>query len=501
MTTSAQLRLLSDLKAIEVEPPEGCSASPLSEDNLFVWGASILGPVETPWEGGIFQLRVTFSEHYPDKPPRVRFVSECFHPNVYSDGTLCLDIIQDSWSPCHNICSILTSIQSLLTDPNCASPANPEAAQLYTTNRKEFNRKVRRIAQKSVEIPAARRLRRAAVVAAAAGGGGGSGIKLAGVGSSVPEKFLTNDDLAQLVDTSDEWIISRTGIKKRHILSEGESLGSHAAAASRRALEMAGVAAEEVELVIMATSSPDDLFGSATTVQAAIGATGAAAFDLTAACSGFVMGLVTGAQYIKAGTYKTVLVIGADALSRYIDWRDRGTCILFGDGCGAVVLRAQEGSCGLLGIDMHSDGNGMRHLNCAFAGEPMKPLSSGDASKQGAYNNLHMNGQEVFKFAVRAVPTVIEAALADAGMEKQQIDWLVMHQANMRIMSSAADRLGVPPERVVSNLSQYGNTSAASIPLALDEAVRRGDIKPGEVLAMAGFGAGLSWASAIVRWG
>ncbi|KAI7838752.1 hypothetical protein COHA_007545 [Chlorella ohadii] len=237
-------------------------------------------------------------------------------------------------------------------------------------------------------------------------------------------------------------------------------------------------------------------------LQAAIGATGAAAFDLTAACSGFVMALVTGSQYIRAGTYKNVLVIGADALSRYIDWRDRATCILFGDGCGAVVLTARDGGeCGLLGLDMHSDGNGMRHLNCAYSGAGMKPLSNGHASDEGSYSNLAMNGQEVFKFAVRAVPTVIEAALENANMQREQIDWLVMHQANMRIMSAAADRLGVPPERVVSNLSQYGNTSAASIPLALDEAVRRGDIKPGEVLAMAGFGAGLTWASAIVRWG
>ncbi|KAI3425795.1 hypothetical protein D9Q98_007770 [Chlorella vulgaris] len=340
------------------------------------------------------------------------------------------------------------------------------------------------------------RRRSAATVAAA------SGVRLAGVGSSVPQTFLTNDDLAKLVDTSDEWIASRTGIKKRHVLAAGESLSSHAAAASLKALQMAGVNPEDVDLVVMATSSPDDLFGSATAVQAEIGATKAAAFDLTAACSGFVMALVTGAQFIRAGTYKNVVVIGADALSRYIDWRDRSTCILFGDGCGAVVLSAKEdGSCGLLGLDMHSDGKGMRHLNCVFAGEGMKPLSEGQASDEGSYRNVQMNGQEVFKFAVRAVPTVIEAALVDAKMDKTQIDWLVMHQANMRIMSAAADRLGVPPERVVSNLAQYGNTSAASIPLALDEAVRRGDIKPGEVLAMAGFGAGLSWASAIVRWG
>ena len=253
----------------------------------------------------------------------------------------------------------------------------------------------------------------------------------------------------------------------------------------------------------MSTSSPDDLFGSACAVQALLGATGAAAFDLTAACSGFVMGLITASQFIRAGTYKTVVVIGADALSRYVDWRDRGTCILFGDGCGAVVVRAAEDPatpCALLGMDMHSDGKGQKHLNAMFGGAGDKP-SGEEASSRGAYCNLAMNGQEVFKFAVRAVPTVIEGALADAGMAKEEIDWLVLHQANMRILASAADRLGVPPERVVSNLADYGNTSAASIPLALDEAVRRGDIQPGQVLAIAGFGAGLSWASAIVRWG
>lgn len=217
------------------------------------------------------------------------------------------------------------------------------------------------------------------------------------------------------------------------------------------------------------------------------------------------MALVTASQYIRSGTYKNVLVIGADALSRYVDWRDRSTCILFGDGCGAVVVQANEGSdasCAVLGMDMHSDGNGQRHLNALFAGKGNKPGSDGEGpSSPGSFCNLSMNGQEVFKFAVRAVPTVIESALRNANMEKEKIDWLVLHQANMRILSAAAERLGVPSERVVSNLSEYGNTSAASIPLALDEAVRRGDIKAGEVLAMAGFGAGLSWASVIVRWG
>jgi 3-oxoacyl-[acyl-carrier-protein] synthase-3 len=327
-------------------------------------------------------------------------------------------------------------------------------------------------------------------------------VKLAGCGSSVPELVLSNADLEKYVDTSDEWITTRTGIKKRHILSEGETLSSHAAISASNALEMAGVAAEEVDLIIMATSSPDDLFGSATTVQQAIGAKKAAAFDLTAACSGFVMALATGAQFIRAGTYKNVVVIGADALSRYIDWRDRNTCVLFGDGSGAVVLRANEDDkapCGLLGIDMHSDGAGLKNLNCSFTGKGNKP-DGDEASTQGSYNNLTMNGQEVFKFAVRAVPKVLLAALKDAGLGKEDLDWLVLHQANMRILSSAAERLGVPQERVVSNLSDYGNTSAASIPIALDEAVRRGDIKKGDILGLAGFGAGLSWAAAIVRW-
>lgn len=327
-------------------------------------------------------------------------------------------------------------------------------------------------------------------------------VKFAGCGSSVPELVLSNEDLEKYVDTNDEWITTRTGIKSRHILGEGETLASHASIAAKRALEMAGVEAADVDLIILATSSPDDLFGSACAVQAEIGAKKAAAFDLTAACSGFVMGIATASQFIRAGTYKNIVVIGADALSRYIDWRDRSTCILFGDGSGAVVIQANEddtAACGLLGIDMHSDGTGMKNLNCPFAGSGNKPDSVG-ASDRGSYHNIAMNGQEVFKFAVRAVPTVIKGALKNAGMSKEELDWLVLHQANMRILSAAADRLGVPPERVVSNLADYGNTSAASIPIALDEAVRRGDIKEGDVLGVAGFGAGLSWASAIVRW-
>ncbi|KAK9824984.1 hypothetical protein WJX81_003600 [Elliptochloris bilobata] len=323
---------------------------------------------------------------------------------------------------------------------------------------------------------------------------------MAGVGSSVPATVLTNKDLEKLVETNDEWIASRTGIRQRRILGAGESLSEHAARAGERALEMAGVVAADVDIVILATSSPDDVFGSACQVQALLGASRAVAFDLTAACSGFVLALVTGTQYIRTGTAKNVLVIGADALSRYVDWRDRSTCILFGDGCGAVLLSAHEGACSLLGSSLHSDGNGQKHLKAAFAGKGNKALDNGVASTAGAFDNILMNGQEVFKFAVRAVPTVVEAALADADLAVTDIDWLLLHQANQRILDSAAQRLGVAPERVVSNLANYGNTSAASIPLALDEAVRSGSIAPGSTVAMAGFGAGLTWASAIVKW-
>lgn len=336
----------------------------------------------------------------------------------------------------------------------------------------------------------------------------------------------------------------------------------------------------DIDLILFASSTPDDGFGSATTVGAGIGATRAAAFDVTAACSGFVFSLVTAAQYLRSDpTLRHVLVVGADAMSRVVDWSDRSTCILFGDGAGAVVVsQAGEGAgCALLGHAMRSDGNGRRHLKLdalrvdkigeaeakalgAAADEPSERASlrehaptlgrvpapdgslafplggvaddplgaNGGAAKKGAaaaaaedakpsspsasafpccpsappaYINVHMAGQEVFKFAVRAVPAIIDEALARSGLDKSEVDWLVMHQANQRILAAAAHRLGVPDERVVMNLDEYGNTSAASIPIALDEAVRAGSIQPGQVLAMAGFGAGLSWGGAIVRWG
>ncbi|GMH45208.1 hypothetical protein BSKO_13165 [Bryopsis sp. KO-2023] len=332
-----------------------------------------------------------------------------------------------------------------------------------------------------------------------------AGCKLLGVGSSVPETVLTNADLERIVETSDEWITRRTGIRQRHVLSDGELLADHATTASERALEMAGVSAEDLDLIIMGTSSPDDIFGSACQVQNRVGAGKAVAFDITAACSGFVVSLITAAQYIRTGAYKNVLVVGGDALSRVVDWKDRSTCILFGDACGAVVMSADDSSSesdGLLGMAMNSTGSGQKNLHAMFNSNGCKPLGDDDVqSAKASFCNLEMNGKEVFKWAVRGVPAVIEEALESGGLDSDALDWLVMHQANQRILDAAADRLGLDSKQVVSNLSKYGNTSAASIPLALDEAVREGQVKSGDVVAMAGFGAGLTMAAAIVKWG
>ncbi|KAF5828682.1 thiolase-like protein [Dunaliella salina] len=317
-----------------------------------------------------------------------------------------------------------------------------------------------------------------------------------GVGAAAPPTVLTNDDLATVVDTNDEWISTRTGIKRRHVMAKGETLTGLAVRSSQSALAMAGIQPDELDLIIFATSSPDDLFGSACELQATIGAKNACGFDLTAACSGFVLGVITAAQYIRTGASKKVLVVGGDALSRFVDWRDRGTCILFGDGCGAMVMTAagaeDSAPCALLGSAMHSKHAAKLVRPCCFF--QVSPSCSPRPPHKG-------EGGEVFKFAVRSVPQVIDRALADAGMQKEQIDWLVMHQANQRILDSVAQRLCLPADRVISNLEEYGNTSAGSIPLALDAAVRSGSIKKGDVVALAGFGAGLTWAAAIVRWG
>ncbi len=325
------------------------------------------------------------------------------------------------------------------------------------------------------------------------------GVALVGSGSARLPGTLTNDALSQVVDTTDEWISTRTGIRERHLAGQEDSLSSLAAQAGRAALEMAQVAPESVDMILLATSTPDDLFGSACQVQAELGATRAVAFDLTAACSGFVFALVTAAQYIRTGAFQTVLVIGADVLSRWTDWSDRTTCVLFGDGAGAVVLKASQQD-NLLGFELCSDGSMNSVLNLPYQAQS-KPLTDGTTVQQGTFTPITMNGREVYKFAVSRVPEVIEKALFRANLSTADIDWLVMHQANQRILDAVAQRLKVPSERVISNMAQHGNTSAASVPLALDEAVRSGKIKPGDTIATAGFGAGLTWGSAIVKWG
>lgn len=325
------------------------------------------------------------------------------------------------------------------------------------------------------------------------------GIAITGSGSAAPETSLDNHGMSQLVDTSDEWIATRTGIRARRLANEETFLRSLAAEAAQQALAMAGLTAMDVDLIILATSTPDDLFGTASQVQTAIGASKAVAFDLTAACSGFVFGFVTGAQFIRTGMYQTVLLIGADILSRWTDWSDRRTCVLFGDGAGAVVMQANE-SDRLLGSELHSDGT-LNHCLTLTYQPQANELVQGVTVGKGTFNPIAMNGQEVYRFAVKRVPEVIEKALFRANLSVEQIDWLVLHQANQRILDAVAERLGIPSERVVSNMARYGNTSAASIPLALDEAVRRGDIKAGDVVVTAGFGAGLTWGAAIFQWG
>ena len=328
----------------------------------------------------------------------------------------------------------------------------------------------------------------------------GAGIAITGSGSATPQQILTNDHLSQMVDTSDEWIRTRTGIRRRHVAADSqESLSDLSARAGTAALAMAGIAANELDLIILATSTPDDLFGSACQVQRLLNAPQAVAFDITAACSGFVFGLVTAAQFIRSGLYRNILVIGADVLSRWVDWGDRTTCILFGDGAGAVVCQAADND-NLLGFELYSDGSQNDCLNLPLQGQT-SPLINELNITQGNYQPISMNGREVYRFAVAKVPEVMEKVLFRANLTASDIDWMILHQANQRILNAVASRLKIPSEKVISNLEEYGNTSAGSIPLALDETVRQGTIQAGDIVAVSGFGAGLSWGAAIFRWG
>ncbi|MEO1003814.1 MAG: beta-ketoacyl-ACP synthase III [Cyanobacteria bacterium J06638_7] len=323
---------------------------------------------------------------------------------------------------------------------------------------------------------------------------------LVGCGSAMPAASISNEDLSRRVDTNDAWIRSRTGIAARRVSAAGEPLTVLATQAARQALNHAGWKPADLDLILLATSSPDDLFGTAPRIQAALGASGAVAFDLTAACSGFLFALVTASQYIASGAARRALVVGADQLSRWVDWDDRRTCVLFGDGAAAVAVEAcAEADAGLLGFEMRSDGSRNACLTLAQT-DSRAALLGPHTTQRGGFAPIHMNGQEVYKFAVREVPAVLEALLISTGVQAHQLDWLLLHQANQRILDAVAERFAVPAERVLSNLAQYGNTSAATIPLMLDEAVRDGRVQPGQLLASSGFGAGLSWGAALLRW-
>lgn len=324
--------------------------------------------------------------------------------------------------------------------------------------------------------------------------------QIAGWGMSVPDKVLTNDDLAKAVDTTDEWIVSRTGIKERRVAAgERESTGALALRAARAALLVAGLAPNQLDLVIVATATPEYVFPStASLVQDGLGAAAAGAFDLSAGCSGFIYGLSMATNAVRSGAAEHVLVIGAETLSRITDWTDRNTCVLFGDGAGAVIVSVCPEPCGVLATELGSDGSGGQLLILP-AGGSRTPASHETVSDGGHF--IKMNGREVFRFATTQMPKATEAVVRKAGWETADLALIIPHQANTRIIESAAKRLNVPLEKFFINLERYGNTSAASIPIALCEAIAAGRIKPGDRFVTVGFGAGLTWAAAAIEWG
>lgn len=322
-----------------------------------------------------------------------------------------------------------------------------------------------------------------------------------GTGSYMPEKILTNEDLSKIVDTSDEWITSRTGIKERRIAAETEATSDIASEAARRAMQSAGVTAEEIDLIVVATVTPDMAFPStACFVQKKIGASNAVCFDISAACSGFLYALQVARHFLNAGSRATALVIGAEKLSTLVNWQDRNTCVLFGDGGGAVVIRAsdEENAPGrVLSTVMGSDGNLVDLLKVPGGGSAC-PITPENVTSRP--NTIHMEGRETFKHAVTRMCQASEKALETAGLTKADISLVIPHQANARIISAIADRLGLSEDKVFMNLDKYGNTSAATIPVALDEANRQGLLKRGDIILLVAFGGGFTWASSVVRW-
>ena len=317
--------------------------------------------------------------------------------------------------------------------------------------------------------------------------------RIIGTGSCLPETVVTNDDLSKIMDTSDEWISSRTGIRERRLVKE-ETTTSMSVTAARRAMENAGVSAEDIELIIVGTITGDYVTPSAACeIQAAIGADKAVAFDINAACSGFMFALHTADAFFQAGIYKTALILGAETLSKIMDWNDRSTCVLFGDGAGAAVIHADE--TGLLAYDQGSDGAKGKVLACQNR-KNNNPLVKNPMELQYTY----MDGQEVYKFAVTTVPASIKKVVEEAGLTIEDIDYFALHQANIRIIQSVAKRLKAPDEKFPTSLDHCGNISAASVPILLDEMNQKGMLKPGMKIVLSGFGAGLTWGSAVIEW-
>jgi len=324
------------------------------------------------------------------------------------------------------------------------------------------------------------------------------GATIVGTGMYVPERVLTNADLERMVETSDEWIRERTGIRERRIAAEGETCSDMSVAAARRALDMAGVQVDEIDQIVLATTTPDRFLPScACTVQAKLGAKNAAAFDVFAACTGFIYGLGIARGAIGVGAAETVLVIGAEQLSRIVDYTDRNTCVLFGDGAGAAVLRACEPDRGILATSIHSDGE-LGNLLEVPAGGSAQPATR--ETVEGHQHFIKMRGRELFKVAVRGMEDSLRVVLDQAGILPSDIDLLIPHQANERIINATLERLAVSPEKVILNLDRYGNTSSASIPISLDEVVRAGRLSSGDTVAFVAFGGGVTWGASVARW-
>lgn len=319
--------------------------------------------------------------------------------------------------------------------------------------------------------------------------------RIAGTGSYLPEKVLTNADLEKMVDTTDEWIVTRSGIRQRHMIGEGQNTSDLAYEASLKAMEAAGVTAQDIQLIIVGTTTPDVICPStACILQARLGVAGCGAFDVNAACSGFLYALSVADQFIRAGTVKNVLVVGAEALTRIIDWSDRATCVLFGDAAGAVVLQA-DSEAGILSTHLHSDGSKQDYLKC-----PVGPSVGFDFTQPRGGLRLMMAGKEVFKHAVIALDSVVDEALHANGLDKSDLDWLIPHQANLRIIEATAKRLEMSMDKVIVTVDRTGNTSSGSVPVALDTAVRSGKVKRGQLLLLEAFGGGFTWGSALIRY-